>query len=69
MQCYICDGPLGDPRLDARDMKIKHCGSCEQVINELLFEADEELEFNYIETQLGDFEEELAHGSEADLVD
>ena len=63
--CYICDGPTGDPIIDPRDQQIKPCSVCEVVIQESLDELhsaldiDDDLCYTYIESELVEFEEEV----------
>lgn len=60
MNCYICDGGLGDPRIDPRDDKIAPCSRCEQIIYETAHEGDEdEGEYAYLESSLDEFEVEV----------
>lgn len=42
MNCYICDAPLGDIRLDPRDLKPRPCYVCEEIISEAIFEMDDD---------------------------
>ena len=34
MSCYICGGPIAEPKLDPRDMKIRPCATCERIVHE-----------------------------------
>ena len=36
--CYICGLPLSEIRLDSRDLKIRPCFKCEEIINETVVE-------------------------------
>lgn len=63
--CYICDKNMDEVRLDHRDMKPRPCTECETVINELVQAYEEDVAYNYIESELLDYDEELSR--ETDL--
>ena len=42
MNCYICGGPLGDPKLDNVDRKIRPCLVCDEVVSETIRGYDQQ---------------------------
>lgn len=51
MSCYICGAPIERMALDPRDMKTKPCGTCENVIAEMVNEDDDDMEETFFEDE------------------
>ena len=49
--CYICGSPIEKLALDSRDMKIRPCGTCEQVIQDTANTMDPDYEFEVFEDE------------------
>lgn len=58
--CYICGSNIDEPKLDFRDMKIKPCSTCEQVIGDILDSYEHDSPYTYSESRLEEFDDEVS---------
>lgn len=62
MSCYICGMRMDDIKLD-KNLEIRPCGTCEQVIQECIdgYDTPDSGEYVYIESTLEEYLEEIGH--------